>query len=223
MRLENPHLQRCGTGVTQVTAVETTTGMHAQDAHCTSCSQGPFSHVLPHLVQRYKITARVAHHVARQHATFVMPHSNAALAYKDKSRAIARRPEKSSHCALRKHHCTHTAARTPHTTHHTPPSPAHPTPHPQKKHTQSHAASTPHFSDLPQSCQAAQRRRDAARELVVVQVQVPAGHTSRHTMAPDAAAEPSHSPTTHISSSHVINKSYHMQSYRTKLHPVTLA
>jgi hypothetical protein len=88
-------------------------------------------------------------------------------------------PHSRNHCALRKHHCTHTAAHTPHKARHTAPSAPH-TAH-RKSHPVTHAASTPHSL---QSCQAAQRRRDAAGELVAEQVQRPAGHTNSHRVTP---------------------------------------
>jgi hypothetical protein len=93
-------------------------------------------------------------------------------------------PHSHDNTALRKHHCTHTAARTPRTARHTAPRTPH-TAH-RKSHPVTPAASTPHS---PQSCQAAQRRRDATGELVDVHPQQPAGYKqpSRHTMAPDAA------------------------------------
>jgi hypothetical protein len=82
-------------------------------------------------------------------------------------------------CALRDHHLMHTAARTPPTARHT----AKTTPHAahRKSHPVTHAASAPHSR---QSCQAAQRRRDAAGELVAVQEQLPAGHTNNHRVTP---------------------------------------
>jgi hypothetical protein len=80
-----------------------------------------------------------------------------------------------------------TTARTPQTTRYTAP----PTPHAAhgKSHPVTHAASAPHSL---QSCLAAQRRRDAAGELVAVQVQPPAGHTSSHRVTP---CHPALSPT----------------------------
>jgi hypothetical protein len=62
----------------------------------------------------------------------------------------------------------HTAPTTPDTAH-------------RKSHPVTHAASAPHS---PQSYQAAQRRRDAAGELVQAQVQHPAGHTISHRVTP---------------------------------------
>jgi hypothetical protein len=78
-----------------------------------------------------------------------------------------------------KHHCTHTTARTPHTARNTEPTTPHTT-H-RKSHPITHAASAPHSR---QSCQAAQRRRDAAGELVTVQHQTPAGRTNSHRVTP---------------------------------------
>jgi hypothetical protein len=88
-------------------------------------------------------------------------------------------PHSRNHCALRKHHCTHTAARTSHTAHSSNlnhPHAAH-----RKSHPVSHAASAPHSR---QSCHAAQRRRDTAEELVVMQEQLPARHTNSHHVTP---------------------------------------
>jgi hypothetical protein len=96
-----------------------------------------------------------------------------------------------------RHHTTHTRAQT-HTTRQDTPSttarrrhgachPKQRTPSPQKNHTQSHTRRSPHAASAPhslQSCQAAQRRRDAARELVVVQVHEPAGHSISHRITP---------------------------------------
>jgi hypothetical protein len=100
-----------------------------------------------------------------------------------KQRTNSTRPQEVPHNrddgALCKHHCTHTAARTANTTRHTAPRTPH-TAH-RESHKVTHAAPTPHS---PKSCQAAQRRRDAAGELVVVQVQPPAGHTISHRVTP---------------------------------------
>jgi hypothetical protein len=109
------------------------------------------------------------------------PHiTHSRAAYKHTSPA---RPHDVTHSrdnsALREHHCTHTAARTPHTPRHTAPRTPH-TAH-RKSHPVTHAASAPHSL---QSCQAAQRRRDAAGELVVAQPQPPAGHTNSHRVTP---------------------------------------
>jgi hypothetical protein len=59
---------------------------------------------------------------------------------------------------------------------HTPTHTAH-----RKSHPVTHAASTPHSR---QSCQAAQGRWNAARQLIAVQGEPPAGHTSCHRVAP---------------------------------------
>jgi hypothetical protein len=88
-------------------------------------------------------------------------------------------PHSCNHCALHQHHCMHTAARMPHTVRHTAPTTPHTT-H-RKSHPVTHAASAPHSL---QSCQAAQRRRDAAGELVSAPVQPPAGHTNSHRVTP---------------------------------------
>jgi hypothetical protein len=109
-----------------------------------------------------------------------------------------------NHSALRKHHCTRTVARTQHTTRHTAPRTPH-TAH-RKTHPVTHAASAPHSL---QSCQAAQRRRDAAGQLVVVQIQLPAGHTNSHRVTPwhpTPLPDPIQSTATHLSSSHSINQ-----------------
>jgi hypothetical protein len=116
------------------------------------------------------------------------------------ARTTSRTAPTIAHCAIitactpprARHTARHTAPTTPHAAH-------------GKSHPVTHAAFATHSR---QSCQAAQRRRDAAGELVVVQPQHPAGHTNshRHTMAPDAAADPSQPPATHLSSSHSINQ-----------------
>jgi hypothetical protein len=88
-------------------------------------------------------------------------------------------PHSRNHSALRSDHRVHTIARTPHTARYTAPT----TPHAahRKSHPVTHAASATHS---PQSCQVAQRRRDAVGELVAVQLQVPAGHTISHRVTP---------------------------------------
>jgi hypothetical protein len=88
-------------------------------------------------------------------------------------------PHSRNHCALPEHHCTHNATCTPHTARHTAPT----TPYAanRKSHPVTHAASAPHSR---QSCQAAQRRRDAAGEMVATQPQCPAGHTNSHRVTP---------------------------------------
>jgi hypothetical protein len=123
------------------------------------------------------------------------PHSHAA--YKHTSPTCPHDvPHSRNHCTLPKHHCTHTAARTPHTARHTAPTTAPATPHDahRKAHPVTHASSAPHS---PKIRQAAQRRRDAARELVAPQLQLPAGHTNSHrvtpwhpTLTPNAARRP---------------------------------
>jgi hypothetical protein len=100
------------------------------------------------------------------------------------ARTTSRATATAMHCAnittrYTKLYCPHTAARTPHTPRHTALRTSH-TAH-RKSHPVTHAASAPHSH---QSCQAAQRRRDAAGELVVVQVQLPAGHTNSHRVTP---------------------------------------
>jgi hypothetical protein len=88
-------------------------------------------------------------------------------------------PHSRHNTALRNRHRMHTAARTPRTARHTAPTTPHAT-H-RKSHPVTHAASAPHSR---QSCQIAQRRRDAAGECVVAQVQPPAGHTNSHRVTP---------------------------------------
>ena len=129
-----------------------------------------------------------------------------------------------NHCPLRKHHHVHTVARTPRTARHTAPT----TPHAahRKSHPVTHAASAPHSR---QSCQAAQRRRDAAGECVVVQVQVPAGHTNSHrvtrwhpTPPPTPASRPQHhSAAQRIASikSSPTKASQHTACYRSRTTP----
>jgi hypothetical protein len=121
-----------------------------------------------------------ASYVARRpttHATHIA-HSHAECRHTSPTRPHDV-PHSTNHCALRNHHRMHTAARTPRTARHTAPT----TPHAahRKSHPVTHAASAPHS---PQRRQAAQRRRDAAGELVVVQGQPPAGHTNSHRVTP---------------------------------------
>jgi hypothetical protein len=95
-----------------------------------------------------------------------------------------------SHTAPTTAHCAIITACTPprarHTQHGTQLRPPHTSP--TENHTQSHTRPPRHSL---QSCQAAQRRRDAAGELVVVQVQLPAGHTNSHRVTPSHPTPPS--------------------------------
>jgi hypothetical protein len=133
----------------------------------------------PHPAHRHvSVMARVTPNSAQP--TSHAPHiAHSHTAYKHATPTRPRVPHSHNHCEQRKHHCTHTAARTSHTARHT----ALTTPHTahRKSHPVTHAASAPHSR---QSCQAAQRRRDAAGELVVAQVQLPAGHTNSHRVTP---------------------------------------
>jgi hypothetical protein len=82
--------------------------------------------------------------------------------------------------------------------------PTPPTAH-RKSHPVTHTASAPHSR---QSSQAAQRRRDAAGELVAAQPQLPAGHTISHRVTPwhpTPPPTPARPPATHRSASHSIN------------------
>jgi hypothetical protein len=120
-----------------------------------------------HPIQRTPTTH--ATHIAHSHAEY--RHTSPARPHDV--------PHSHNHCALRSDHRMHTAARTPRTAQHTAPT----TPHAahRKSHPVTHAASAPHSH---QSCQAAQRRRDAAGELVAEQAQRPAGHTNSHRVTP---------------------------------------
>jgi hypothetical protein len=121
--------------------------------------------VSPKTTHTYKPRTHIAHsHATYKHTSPARPHDV---------------PHNPNHCALPEHHCTHTAARTPHTARHTAPTTPH-TAH-RKSHPVTHAASAPHSRQI---SQAAQRPWDAAGELVVVQLQPPAGHTNSHRVTP---------------------------------------
>ncbi len=153
-------------------------------------------------------TARQRHgacHPKQRTRTSHAPHiAHSRTAYKHTTPARPHDvPHSANHCPPRNHHCTHTAARTPHTARHTAPT----TPHTadRKSHPVTHTASAPHSR---QSCQAAQRRRDAVGELVATQVQMPAGHTNSHrvtpwhpTPPPTPASRPQHISAHRIASS----------------------
>jgi hypothetical protein len=109
-----------------------------------------------------------ARHIAHSHA-----------AYKPSPACPYNVPHSTNQCALRKHHRSQTAAQTSHTARYTAPTNPH-TAH-KTSHPVTHAASAPHSL---QSCQAAQRRRDATGELVAAQGQVSAGHTNSHRVTP---------------------------------------
>jgi hypothetical protein len=123
------------------------------------------------------VMARVTHHSAHLRATHAThtrtQHTNTQA---PRARTTSRTAPTTAH---RNYHCTHTAACTPHTARHTAPTASH-IAH-RKTHPVTHAASAPHS---PQSCQAAQRRRDAAGELVAVQPQHAAGHANSHRVTP---------------------------------------
>jgi hypothetical protein len=152
-------------------------------------------------------TRHIAHsHAAYKHASPARPHDV---------------PHSTNHCTLPKHHCTHTAARTSHTERHTAPT----TRHAAHKHPVTHAASAPHSR---QRRQASQRRRDAAGELVAVQVQPPAGHTNSHrvtpwhpTPPPTPASRPQRIAAHHIASieSSRMKASQHTACYRSRTTP----
>jgi hypothetical protein len=122
--------------------------------------------------------ARVTRNNAHQQAMHRTSHTHTQQAKTSPARPRDV-PHSTNHCALRNHHCTHTAARTPHTARYTAPN----TPHAahRKSHPVTHAASAQHSH---KSCQTAERRWNAAGELVAVQDQLPAGHTNSHRVTP---------------------------------------
>ena len=145
---------------------------HTADTHATHDATSPTLH------NGTSAMSRVSQKRTKTNNAPHTTHSHAA--YKHTSPARPQDiPHSRNHCALRNHHRMHNAARTPHTARHTAPTTPHAT-H-TKSHPVTHAASAPHSL---QSCQAAQRRRDAAGELVVVHVKRPAGHTISHRVTP---------------------------------------
>jgi hypothetical protein len=115
-----------------------------------------------------------APHIAHSHTA----HKHTSPAHTPARRPAQPRPLRTAQTSLHAHRRTHaphtarhTAPRSPHTAH---------TAH-RKSHPVTHAASAPHSL---QSSQVAQCRRDAAGELVAVQVQRPAGHTNSHRITP---------------------------------------
>jgi hypothetical protein len=156
-------------------------------------------HDKPQPPQRHvSVMARVTQKQRTQQATHRTSHTRTQHAHISTARPHDV-PHSRNHCTLRKHHSTHTAARTPHTARHTAPTTPH-TAH-RKSHPVTRAASAPHS---PKSCQVAQRRRDAAGELVAAQAQPPAGHTSSHrvtpwhpTPPPTPASRPQHHSAAH--------------------------
>jgi hypothetical protein len=104
---------------------------------------------------------------------------------------------------LRIHHCTHTDAHTPHTARHTAPT----TPHCPQKITPSHTRGLRSTLTIVESgCPASTgccRRVGCCTSTTPCRTHE---QPSRHTMAPDAAADPSQPPATHRSASHSINQ-----------------
>jgi hypothetical protein len=135
----------------------------------------------PHPAQRrhVHIMARVTQNKARRQATHVTSHTTT-----QNTNTSPARPQETPRTAAITGHCANITAHAPLQARRTP----HGTKAPRtrrrarrKTHPVIHAAAAPHSR---QSCQAAQRRRDAAGELAPVQVQRPAGYTNSHHVTP---------------------------------------
>ncbi len=165
--------------------------------------------VSPNTAPRLQPTHRTSHtHI--QHATHnpARPHNF---------------PHSANHCALRKHHCSHAAARN--ATHGTVHSSALPAHCPQKitpSHTRGLRATL--TSEL-SGCSASTgccRRVGCSTSATACRIH---DQPSRHTMAPDADAEPSQPPATHRIASHSINQiksneaSQRTACYRSRITP----
>jgi hypothetical protein len=111
-------------------------------------------------------------------------------------------PHSHNHCALHSDHRMHTAARTPRTARHTAPT----TPHAAhtKSHPVTHAARVRTLTSELSGCPASTgccRRVGCCKATTACRTHE---QPSRHTMAPDAATDPSQPPATHRSASHNI-------------------
>jgi hypothetical protein len=150
--------------------------------------------------------ARVTQNSAHLHATQRTSHTRTQNTdtKAPHARTTSRTAATTAHCcALRNHHRMHTAARTPHTARHTAPTP---TRRPQKitpSHTRGFRATlTIELS----GCSAS---TGCCRRVGLPTCSTPCRtheQPSRHTMAPDAAPDPSQPPTTQCGAAHSINQ-----------------
>jgi hypothetical protein len=153
------------------TQQRTLTTMHCRLRTVTDIKQQGTAATQPHGACHTKqcTPASRTPHIAHSHAAY----NKQAL----HARTTSRTAPTTAQCAIITA-CTPPRARHTHSTAHSSNNTTHPT---ETSHPVTHAASAPHS---PQSCQAAQRRRDAAGQLVAVQVQLPAEHTNSHRVTP---------------------------------------
>jgi hypothetical protein len=146
-------------------------GLSAHPRTCRLAPRSPLPSDRTHARADTHDAASPAQHNGTSASWRVSPNTVHANKPRTAHRTLQRSIERKPRTALHAH-------RRAHATHNTAHSSAHPRHHPQKI---THAVSASHSL---QNCQAAQRRRDAARELVVVQVQKPARHTNSHRVTP---------------------------------------
>jgi hypothetical protein len=145
----------------------TTTQQHSNTATQQHCNAATHAHyrTLPVTEIKEQHTHR---HPNTQHHSYTHHHTPHPVQHAGQhSSTVLRNGGAALHTRPRR---VHTAPTTPHTAHWH-----------RKSHPVTHAASAQHSQ---QSCQAVQRRWDAAGELVVAQDQHPAGHTNSHRVTP---------------------------------------